>query len=403
MVALSTIVLAFHAVTIFCFGVFLVTLTTEFNWGRGALSGTLSISLILSGGLGIIAGRLSDKYGPRRLVTVSGVLTGISFLLLSRINALWQVYLIWGIPLAMAGSALSIPLISTIPRWFTKSRGVAIGIVSAGFSLGGIGMPLLAQWLISGYGWRQAYVFLAIIYTMIVIPLAQFMKHSPQRAGLKPYRESENIKVEYMASGGEGFTVSQAVKTWRFWVLMATLFCFQFALQTILAHVVAHAIDIRISAAVAASLLSVVAGAGAIGKFSMGIISDKIGCRLALAASLGTITLALIWLIFSTNTAMLFIFAAIFGYAYGCVVTLQNLLPAELFGLKFLGIILAAVLFGGSVGGAVGPLISGIIFDSTGSYRAAFLIAATICAVALTLSLLLLRTAPKGAALTSKS
>ena len=176
--------------------------------------------MLLIGLFAILSGRLSDKYGPRILVTLNGLLTGIGFLLLSQISSLWQVYLIWGLFIGIGGSFLWVPLFSTIPRWFAKKRGIAIGITVAGFGLGGIISPLLAQWLISTYDWRQSYLILGLITFIVVIPLAQFMKHSPQRVGLKPYGEDETIKDEhFLVTGGTGgLALSQAIKTSRFWV-----------------------------------------------------------------------------------------------------------------------------------------------------------------------------------------
>jgi len=97
MVVICMGVLAARSLPLQTFGVFLKPLTAEFGWDRGALSAAISLNLIVGGGLGIISGRLSDRYGPRPLVTIGGLLTGVAFLLLSQINALWHVYLIWGI------------------------------------------------------------------------------------------------------------------------------------------------------------------------------------------------------------------------------------------------------------------------------------------------------------------
>lgn len=397
MVIMSIFILATNGIPFYTFGIFLRPITTEFNWERGALSAALSITMLGAGGLGIITGRLSDKYGPRLLVTVNGVLAGIAFLLMSQISSLWQVYLIWGLLLSIANSCVFIPVMSTIPRWFTKKRGIAMGIAVSGFGLGGVTTPFLAQWLISTYGWRQTYIFLGLITLVIITPLAQFMRPSPQRMGLKPYGENGIIEDEQpLTSIAEGLSFTQAIKTGRFWIFGLILFCFLFALQVIIVHIVPHAVDIGIPTTIAASLISILAGGGLIGKLTAGFISEKIGARLALSACLVLATLALIWLQFSRDVWTLYLFAAVFGVAYGGVVPLQNLIPAELFGLKFLGIILATIFLLGTIGGAIGPVLAGSIFDVTGSYRLAFLIAVILCALAIILSLILLRSNGKG-------
>ncbi len=392
MVILAACIMAAQALVFFTFGVFLRPLTAEFNWQRGALSGASSIAMLLSGFFAILSGRLSDKYGPRVLLTLSGILVGVGFLLMSQINSLWQVYLVWGFFMGVGSSCCFIPITSTIPRWFAKKRGIAIGITVAGFGLGGVISPPLAQWLISTYEWRQSYLILGLISLIIVIPLAQFMKHSPQRVGLKPYGESEGIEnKQSLASAVEGLSLTQAIKTSRFWIFGLILFCFFFCIQVIVIHIVPYTIDIGISPIIAASITSIIAGISIIGRLSMGFISDKVGSRLLLVACISLAALALIWLLFAKEIWMLYVFAVIFGAAYGGNVLLDTVISAELFGLGSLGVILAVLMLCGTIGGALGPPLAGSIFDITGSYGLAFLICIILGALAVILSLILLK------------
>jgi MFS family permease len=391
MVLIALSVLATHALVMYTFGVFLKPLVTEFNWDRGALSGANSMYMLLAGTFAIFTGRLSDKYGPRMLVTLNGLLTGIGFLALSQINSLWQVYLIWGLFLGIGGSCCFIPIMSTIPRWFVKKTGIAIGITVAGFGLGAVITPPLTQWLISAYGWRQAFIVLGLITFVIVIPLAQFMKHSPQRVGLKPYGEIGTLKDKQSQAAG-GLSFRQAIKTSRFLVWGSIICCFFFSVQVIVVHIVPHGIDIGISATVAAGILSIIAGGSVIGRLSMGFIYDRIGSRKALSACLTLVALALIWLLFAKEIWGLYIFAGVLGLAYGGVVLLETALTGELFGLKSLGMILGGVILFGTVGGALGAPLAGSIFDATGSYSLALLICVILVVLAIILSLILLKT-----------
>ena len=391
MVLIALSVLATHALVMYTFGVFLKPLVTEFNWDRGALSGANSMYMLLAGTFAIFTGRLSDKYGPRMLVTLNGLLTGIGFLALSQINSLWQVYLIWGLLLGIGGSCCFIPIMSTIPRWFVKKTGIAIGITVAGFGLGAVITPPLTQWLISAYGWRQAFIVLGLITFVIVIPLAQFMKHSPQRVGLKPYGEIGTLKDKQSQAAG-GLSFRQAIKTSRFLVWGSIICCFFFSVQVIVVHIVPHGIDIGISATVAAGILSIIAGGSVIGRLSMGFIYDRIGSRKALSACLTLVALALIWLLFAKEIWGLYIFAGVLGLAYGGIVLLETALTGELFGLKSLGMILGGVILFGTVGGALGAPLAGSIFDATGSYSLALLICVILVVLAIILSLILLKT-----------
>ena len=391
-VVISIGILVTQGLAFYSFGVFLKPITEDLVWDRGALSAALSITILVSGGLGIVAGRLSDKYGPRALVTIGGVLTVIAFLLTYLISSLWHVYLIWGIFMGIGASCCLIPIMSIIPRWFIKRRGIAVGITMAGFGLGGIVSPLLAQWLISAYGWRLSFIILGLIALIIIIPLAQFMKHSPQRAGLKPYGEIGSVEdKQSQSSAMEGLSFSQAIRTSRFWIfglLQAGSF---FCLGTIMVHIVPHAADIGIPEIIAASILSIAAGISIIGRLCIGFISDRIGGRLALTACLVQITLALIWLLFAKEIWMFYVFAVVFGLAYGGIIVLITVVTAELFGLESLGVILGGLTLLGTIGEAAGAPSSGSIFDITGSYWWAFLICIVVCTLAVIFSLVLLR------------
>ena len=326
-VVIGVFVLMIQALPIYTFGIFLRPLTMEFNWDRGALSGAYSMFALINGLLFIPRGRLSDKYGPRILVTISGLLYGIGFLLMSLVNSLWQVYIIFGLLMGIGGGCLYIAVTSTIPRWFAKSRGVAVGLTVTGTGIGGITSALLAQWLISSYGWQQAYLILGLITVIIIIPAAQFMKHSPQRAGLRPYGEDITIEDKQPSDSPTGeLFFNQVIKTGRFWLLGSIVFCDFFVVQVIITHIVPHAVDTGISAMVAASILSIICAISLIGRSLIGFVCDRIGTKLTLTAFLVIITVTLIWLLFAKETWMFYVFAVIFGFAPGGIFPIATLI-----------------------------------------------------------------------------
>ncbi len=391
-VAIAFGILAIHAFVIYTFGVFLRPLTMEFNWDRGALSGAVSVFWLVIGPLSIFTGRLSDKYGPRILVIIGGLLDGIGFLLMSQVSSLWQVYLIWGLLIGGGSGFCYVPVTSTIPRWFDNYRGLALGLTVAGFGLGGIISAPLTQWLISSYGWQQAFIILGLITLIITIPLALFMKHSPQQIGLKPYGEDSTVEdKESSAPATGGLPLNQVLKSGSFWVFGLLIFCFFFCLAVINAHIVPHTIDIGISEMVAATIISIISAISIIGRLSMGFISDRIGARLALSISLTLATLALICLLFAQEILMFYLFAVVFGLASGGLATVQVMVTAECFGLKSLGIILGCIGLFNIVGAALGAPLAGSIFDATKSYSLAFLICVIISALSIILSLILLK------------
>jgi len=391
-VVLGAFVLATNALAIFGFGVFIEPLTWEFGWERGALSGADSMGTLIAGVLSLASGRLSDRSGPRILVTVAGLSLGTGFLLMSQISSLWQVYLVWGLSIGIAVSCSLVPINSTIARWFTGKRGIAIAIPLTGFSVGAVTAPLLVEWLISAYGWRLSFLILALMPLVVTVPLAQFMKRDPQQIRLKPYGESDSMQETQSAGSAIwGLSVKQASKTRGFWLFCLTHFAYAFCVQTIVVHVVPHAIDIGIPRMAAASILSIVAGSSVVGRLSTGLLSDRIGGRPALTGCLALVAFILVWLLFAGQVWAFWVFAVPFGLGFGGVAPLLTVVSAELFGVKSLGAIFGAVLFSGTLGGAIGPPLSGRIFDMTGSYDLAFTICVILAMLATILSLALLR------------
>ncbi len=142
---------------------------------------------------------------------------------------------------------------------------------------------------------------------------------------------------------------------------------------------------------VAAGIISIIAALNLLGKLVWGSISDRVGPRLVLVVSFGMFTLALVWLLFAEEVWMFYVFALVFGLAWGGTVSVFTLIVPELFGLKYLGVIAGTAMFLGTVGGAIGPPLAGAIFDVTGGYRLAFLISAIVCGLGIVSSLILLR------------
>ena len=267
-----------------------------------------------------------------------------------------------------------------------------MGITMAGMGIGGVITPLLTQLFISNYGWRWAVIILGILTIVIIIPLAQLLKHSPQQAGLQPYggdEITENKQSQSLAP--KGLSLSQAIRNGGFWLYGFIQICTLFCLVTVMIHIIPHATDIGIPEVGAASILSTIAAVGIVGRLVIGFLSDRLGARLILTICLAMITLALIWLLFAEEIWMLYIFAGILGLANGGFVTLLPVVSAELFGLVSLGVIIGALGVFMTLGEAIGAPLSGAIFDITGSYRLAFLICVGVGVIAFILSLFLLR------------
>ena len=369
------------------FGVFFNPMSAEFGWTRAITSGPRSLSFLLMGLLGIIAGRLSDRFGPRIVVTITGFFLGLGYLLMSQVDALWHFYLFYGLVIALGMSGADVPLLSTVARWFVKKRGMMTGIIKTGAGVGMLVAPLMANWLISNYGWHTSYIVIGFLALVFSISAAQFLRRDPAQKGLLP--DGNEVEKESPNPVAGRFSLQKAIHTRQFWMLSATYFLFIFCAHTILTHIYPHAVDLGIAEAIAANILAAIGGASIAGRFVMGSASDKIGNKLALIITFVMAAVSLLWLLAAKEAWMLFIFAILYGFAHGSLFTLISPVVAELFGLSSHGVIFGTVNFVGTVGGTIGPVMAGYIFDVTGSYQLGFIILATASVIGLILSTLL--------------
>ncbi|MFC1992831.1 MFS transporter [Chloroflexota bacterium] len=385
------IVMAMMWGPIFSFGVFLKPVSADFGWTRAMTTGAYSLYMVLHGSLYIITGRITDRFGPRILVTVCGSLFGLGFLLMSQISDLWQLYLFYGVFVAIGISGSWVPILSIVARWFVKKRGLMSGIVSSGMGVGIMIGPPVTSWLISRYGWSTSFMVIGIIALVLIIPAAQFLKRDPSQVGMLPDAESEATE-ESITREAKGFSLYEAMHSKRLWLTCAAYFCSGGLVHAGMVHTVPHATDLGISAIVAANLLVVIGALSIVGRIGMGRASDKIGNILALAVVFVLWMAGFLWLLPAEEAWMLYLFAIAFGFAFGGENAVMSPLVAELFGMKSHGLIFGLVSFIATVGGAIWPLFAAHIFDTTGSYQLGFLVFAGISLVGLMLILTLRRT-----------
>ncbi len=396
LVSLGFLITLMNAGILSSYGVFFKPLSEEFGWTRVETSGAYSLSVLLFGFLGIFTGRLSDRFGPKLVVTVCGLLLGLGTLLMSQINAVWQLYLFFGLIVGTGRSGGPVPLMSAVARWFVKRRGLMTGILVAGFGGGQVVMPLIASQLITVHGWRTSYIILGIISLVVIVGAAQFLRNDRPQIGHMPDSERLTTQEDGMVLKAKDFSFREAIITKQFWLLCIVYFCFGLLAQSVMVHIVPHATDLGISAVSAASIVSIIGVLSMVGRIGMGSAGDRIGNKLALVIVFVLMTISLLLLLFAEELWMFYLFAAMFGFAWGAEVAQSSPIVANLFGIRAHGLILGIVVFGSTVGGSIGPLLTGRIFDVTGSYRLAFIIFAVIAVVALILSLLLKPTHKEG-------
>jgi MFS family permease len=368
------------------FGVFFGPVLAEFGWSRAILSGAHSVAFLIAGMLGILVGRLSDRFGPRLLMTVSACFCGLSLALMSQMTAPWQLYLFYGVLFGIGLSAVDVIALSTTARWFLRRRGAMTGLVKMGTGFGQFAMPLAAGFLIAAFGWRTSYLILGVTAAAVLLMVAQLLRRDPAQMGLLPDAE---VRIDAVARGSSeaGSPSREALKSRAFWTIFFANLSAVFAFMIIMLHIVPHATDIGIPRPAAASILSAIGAASIAGRFLVGHGIDRIGNRRAMIFCCLLLLAVLLWLQVAGELWMLYVFAAAYGLAHGGFFTAISPIVAEYFGLRSHGLLFGLAVFAGTVGGFFGPILAGYVFDLTSSYRLAFWICLGSAALALGLLL----------------
>jgi len=367
------------------FGVFFEPFIKEFGWTRAITSGASALNTMIFSILCVFSAGLSERLGPRWVMTICSILLGLGYFLMAQLASAWDLYLYFGVFVAV-GMSPYIPLLSLVPRWFTTNRGRMNAIVLSGMGLGIMIVPPITSYLISVWQWRNAYLAIAIVTLLVMVAASQFLKIPPQQA-LQDKNGGPPIPLADQRN--EELTFQQAIHTREFALLCLLYFSFLFCLVSITVHIVIHAIGLDIPATRAALTLSLIGGACIVGMNVMGNIADRFSNKIALGVSYSTMGLSLVWLIPSHSEWSFFLFSIVFGFAYGGMQVLFSPLVAELFGTRSHGVILATGALVGSVGAAIGPIIAGYIFDAFGSYTIAFVLCAMLAVTGLASTLLL--------------
>ena len=384
-VASASIILLLMWGTISSFGVFFKPMAMELGWTRTMISGAPSLSFLIMGLFGIIAGRLNDRVGPRLVVSICGLFIGLGYLLMSTMTTIWQFYLYYGIIIGIGIGGPNIALSSTIVRWFVKKRGTMSGVFQVGSGLGTWIMPLVANGLILSYNWRTSYIMIALMVSIIIVVASQFLRLDPSQMALMP--DGEPTK-RGGPSNNMGLSLNEAFHTLQFWLVCIIFFLFLFCVLSIMIHIYPHAVDLGISESFAATILAVIGAISIIGRFLIGAIGDKVGRKKTAVISFTLLTLSCLWLIIADHLWMLYFFAGTFGLAQGGLFSLISPWVADLFGVRSHGAIFGAVNLSGALGSTAGPILAGYLFDTMGSYQSEFIVLTIAGALAVLLSVL---------------
>ena len=357
----------------FTFGVLFPEFEKEFGWSRAQISGASSTMFIVMGVLGIAMGRVNDLIGPRILLTASTVVFALGFILMSRMTALWHLYLFYGLLCGLGVAAHDVVVLSTVARWFTRGRGLMSGLVKTGAGIGQLIVPLFAAFFILRHGWRDATMVVGLVALIVMVIAAQVVRRDPKLLGLRPWGEDQK-EVANDVTQEAGLDLKQAVRTRQFWLISMAKLADWYCLFTIIIHVVPHGIDQGLEPATAAIVLSVIGGCSILGRLVLGAGFDYLGTKRSLLIAFALLFLSVVFLQLLSDPRWLFAFAFVYGIGHGGFFAIASPSVAEYFGTRSHGVIFGIVMFTGSIGGTLGPWLSGWLYDSTGTYDIAFLL-----------------------------
>ncbi|MGB2878505.1 MAG: MFS transporter [Dehalococcoidales bacterium] len=361
----------------FSFGVFFKALESEFELSRAATSAIFSVQMAMGGIFTILAGWALDRFGPKIVVLLMGICTGLSLLLTGQTTDLWQIFFTYSLLLAMGTGAIYVIVMSTVSRWFEKKRGLALGIASLGAGMGPLVVAPFATYLLSAFDWRMAFTILGAIAWVVVLPLSRLLKRDPQEIGMLPdgAEFSQSITHDKKPFVVEDYLSPwQAFRTRSFWLFLCIFLLFAVNLFIILTHLVPHITDLGFSPVEAATVLSVAGGAALAGRLLLGTASDRLGRKRVVIICMLLHIIALLWLLWSRELWMFYIFALIFGIAWGGMGPAMAAVIGETFGLGRIGAVLGVLELGFSIGAGIGPVAGGLIFDLKQSYSLSFLV-----------------------------
>ncbi|WP_198374583.1 MFS transporter [Neoroseomonas rubea] len=349
--------------------VFLLAFVEEFGWSRAEASLAYSVGQVVGGVASPLVGGLVDRIGERRMVLLGGVLLALGLLGSAQADALWQVVLLYGVVMTLGASCIGlvvfVPLVS---RLFVAQRGMAISLLQSANGFGRAISAPLAQWLVDGSGWRNAYLLQAGLMGLLVLPLAAMFRGTERLA---------RATAAGTAAEGPAWTLGQAMRTRHFWLLFLVYMLTSIGSFLVSLHQLAFAVGQGFEPLYAAFVLGMGSLLALPGVILTGTISDHIGRERAaiLAYAISIVGVAAALGIGSDDQhLLLWLHACFFGITWGARGPAITAKTADLFGGPRLGTILGVITIGSGLGAGLGSWGAGLLFDLTGTYRPAFVL-----------------------------
>ena len=365
-------------------GVWIKALELHFGWSRAQLTGAFSMAQLEGSIIGPLMGYLIDRLGPRRMVLIGFIITGLGFLLFSRTNSIVIFYLSYGMIMLGTAAGTWLPFMSVVNRWFVRRRGMAMAIAAEGSPLGGLVLVPILAWAITpgSHGWSVTSLWIGVVFLCVAWPISQLVRVSPDDYGLRPDGDPPDSAPRQAFRSVRGapssdklqFTGRQAIRTLPFWLITFGHAFSSILFATLTVHLVPMLTDKGLSLQQAANMFSVVMGVAAVFQLIGGYAGDRLPKNAVIAffgfIQAGGFLMAV--MVDSIPTALLF--AATFGAGFGGRNPLTTAIRGDYFGEKAFATITgisSAPMYALML---AAPLFAAFMFDATKSYTVSFLI-----------------------------
>ena len=377
-------------------GTYFVALNREFGWSRTLLSGGFAFSRIQSAAIGPIEGYLIDRFGNRTMFVIGFTMMGGGFLLLSQLRegvvlldalpfpAIVQYYVAMGVIAIGSGLGGWLTMMSMINNWFSRQRSFAMATAMSGIHFGGFLVPALA-FFIDNTGFRPSMLFIGVLVVAIVVPVAMIMRNNPEDYGMRPDGDPPRRMTTDGQEGGAAaasepqadeepeYTAWQALKTPAFWVLTITHMSSTLSLVALTVHLSPKLTDAGMSLTGAGVVIFVYTLIALPMQFLSGYVADRMSKPPLICLFLLTQSVALVVIAYAESVFMAYLFALLWGIAFGGRGPLLTSIRGDYFGRKAFATIMGISQLPTSIIMVITPLYAGYVFDVTGSYFIPFL------------------------------
>ncbi|MFO1427847.1 MAG: MFS transporter [Steroidobacteraceae bacterium] len=366
------------------------TLIRELGVSRADIKFGDLLQLGITAVMSVLTGWLADRWGVRIVMLIGLLILAWGFQVLAGVASLQDYYAsrLWmGTGLAGAGVAVSVVAVS---RWFVLRRGLALGIVLAGTSLGNALAPWLFTRLIGAHGWQAAAAYGVWSLLAMIIVIAAAVREWPENLGLRPWGAAavESVRHAPLDAAGAELGFAQILARREFWLMGLAAFATFYAILGVNNNMILHMQVLGVRPEIGALIAMPLFFAGLVGKLGAGWLTDLIGRKLVWLVSIALMAVATLGLA-SMSAALVPVAAIVMGLGWGANYTLLQAVAGDIFGARSLGRVMGAVTLLDAGGGALGPWVTARLADSTGTYRAGFLLIGVLLAFALACASLL--------------